>query len=454
VVGFTLIFGRVYCSFICPLGALQDLMAYVRGKIKKLRFGYEGPWTKTRFGILVPVVLILLGGSTLGFVLLDPYSLFGRIMTQLARPLVVAANNTLSFALARMEIYAIPPVENGGLHVFSFGFTLGFFILILWMSLSYGRLYCNTVCPVGTLLGILAKVSLIKIGIQEKDCTGCKRCEKVCKASCIHSETGSVDETRCVACFNCLSVCPTSAMTYRWGFSRRKTPVKTDPSKRAFLGQAALCFLSGASVLAAPKPTEFYKDSTLPVPVSRPISPPGSKSLNHFMARCTACHLCIAACPTQVLQPAFLEYGLTGLMLPRMDYQKSFCNFDCTVCTKVCPSGALLEQTLESKKQIQLGRAKFIQGNCVVYTHKTDCGACAEHCPTQAVNMVQDPEVGLRAPKIDESLCVGCGACEFACPTKPHKSIYVESNPIHLVAKKPKEEKILESVDHKSDFPF
>jgi ferredoxin len=154
------------------------------------------------------------------------------------------------------------------------------------------------------------------------------------------------------------------------------------------------------------------------------------------------------------LQPSFLEYGLLGIMQPRMDYLSSFCNYDCKICTEVCPSGAIISNDLESKKSIQMGKAIFIKDNCVVYTQKTDCGACAEHCPTKAVKMELDLEVNKKAPKVTDEICVGCGACEFACPTIPYKAIYVDGNAIHQKAQKPKEEKIDEEIDYKEEFPF
>jgi ferredoxin len=137
-----------------------------------------------------------------------------------------------------------------------------------------------------------------------------------------------------------------------------------------------------------------------------------------------------------------------------MDYSKSFCNYDCVICSDVCPTGAILTQETETKRLIQIGKAKFVKDNCVVYSQKTDCGACAEHCPTKAVKMEIDPEVNLKAPVLDEEICIGCGACEHACPTKPYKSIYVEGNSVHQIAKKPKTEKLEEKIDLKEEFPF
>jgi NAD-dependent dihydropyrimidine dehydrogenase PreA subunit len=135
-----------------------------------------------------------------------------------------------------------------------------------------------------------------------------------------------------------------------------------------------------------------------------------------------------------------------------MDYTTSYCNFDCVICGEVCPNGAILPVKLEKKKLTQLGQAKFIKDNCIVYTEKTDCGACSEHCPTKAVIMV--PFEGIRAPEVHDECCIGCGACEYACPVRPYKAIYVETNSVHQTAKKKEEVKIEKKVNYKEDFPF
>ena len=300
----------------------------------------------------------------------------------------------------------------------------------------------------------LSRFSIFKIKFDQSQCINCKACEKVCKANCLDLENNHIDFSRCVACYNCLEVCPTAAVEYQSGLQKSKAEtILQDSKKRDFMMQTlAFLFASGASSAGA-GPIEIYRDSTVPILRNNAVSPPGSGSLENLMNNCTACHLCVSACPTQVLQPAFLEYGLLGIMQPRMDFKTSFCDYKCVVCTTVCPSGAILEQSVESKKLLQVGKARFVRKNCVVYTQQTDCGACAEHCPTKAVRMVFDKEVNLRAPKVDESICVGCGACEYACPTKPYKAIYVESNPVHLTAKKPQEEKI-EEVSPTESFPF
>ena len=165
-----------------------------------------------------------------------------------------------------------------------------------------------------------------------------------------------------------------------------------------------------------------------------PISPPGSLGHAHLERHCTACHLCVSKCPSHVLKPAFTEYGLAGMMQPMMYFDKGFCNFDCTVCSDVCPNGAILPLTVEQKHLTQVGRVIFVEDFCIVHTDGTSCGACSEHCPTQAVSMIPYRE-GLTIPHTDPDICVGCGGCEYVCPAVPHKAIYVEGEEIHLQAK-------------------
>ena len=135
-----------------------------------------------------------------------------------------------------------------------------------------------------------------------------------------------------------------------------------------------------------------------------------------------------------MLKPAFMDYGLGGMMQPKMDFGHGFCNFDCTVCSEVCPNGALLPLTKEEKHKLQMGRVVFVRENCIVNTDETSCGACSEHCPTQAVTMIPYKN-GLTIPSVNPDICVGCGGCEYVCPVRPFRAIYIEGNPVYQEAK-------------------
>jgi len=456
VIGLTLLTGRSYCSFLCPLGIMQDAISRIGGMLKKRfrRYGYKKPWTFLRYFILVMTAGIMLLGGVYVLTILDPYSIFGRFMTFFGKPVALFINNQLASLLGRFDIYTLYRVDIKAFELAAYFVPAAFLLLVGILSLSYGRLYCNTVCPVGTFLGLLSKVSLFRIRFDEDKCTRCGKCALTCKSSCIDFLNKHVDISRCVDCFNCLDSCAENAISY--GPVRLKRKVRkaeeTDSSRRNFIAGSVLLLTGATQVIRAqegvtPVPV---KDSTVREDRLYPVSPPGSVSIESFISRCTACSLCISACPTSVLQPSVSEYGFASIMQPRMDYHSGFCNYDCTRCTEVCPTGAIMPLMIEAKKLTQIGKAVFIRDNCVVYTEGTACGACSEHCPTKACHMVPY-EGNLLIPEIIDDICIGCGACEYACPTKPYKAIFVDGNPVHEAASKPEVEEVEKALD---DFPF
>jgi ferredoxin len=461
VIILTLIFGRLYCSSICPLGTLQDIISYIKRKFtkrKKVLFRYSKPKNLLRYSILGLTVLVILSGSSFMLSLLDPFSNFGKIFHNLFKPVIVGINNFLAQIFTLLNVYFFYPVKIDPFNWIVAGFALAFFSLVFIMSWRKGRLYCNTVCPVGTLLGFISRYSLFRIRLDKTACTSCGKCAVVCKAGCIDVREKELDFSRCVGCMNCLIPCPDNGVKFSPAWKKEEVQIREfDPSKRNFLVRSGMMFAGFMGLAKYGIPQDTIRPGevipgTVPIFREHPVTPPGSQGRERFNSLCTACHLCVSSCPTHVLQPSYFEYGLQGLMQPKMDFYTNYCNFECTICTEICPSGALLPLALEEKKLSQLGKSNFVKENCVVYTRKTDRGACSEHCPTKAVKMV--PYEGhLMIPEVHNEVCVGCGACEHACPTEP-KSIYINGNPVHLVAEKPKEEEIKEKVDYKEDFPF
>jgi len=450
----TFFFGRVYCSFLCPLGVLQDIIHFFTKRFKKRKvYKFAKAKNLLRYSLLILVIAFLLFGSIFFLNLLDPYSMFGKIASNLLRPIYYLGNNIAAGIVESMGSYALFPVKMKSYSWLSIAYSISILSLIIWMTYKYGRLYCNTLCPVGAFLGFISKYSIFKISLNESLCNSCGACGSKCKAQCIDTKNKKVDFTRCVGCMNCLTACPSSGVVFSRKSKQETEPLPIKPinERRNFIKSSALVPL-GIVGLAKHGMAEEIKEGMIPVVKEYHVIPPGALSIKHFTNQCTACHLCVSACPTKVIQPSFLEFGLSNMMQPYMDFHTNFCNFECVICSEVCPTGAILPIQLEEKKLTQLGISKFIKENCVVYTDETACGACSEHCPTKAVDMVYYKDK-LNIPEVNEDICIGCGACEYACPTTP-KSIYVDGNPIHVLAEKPVEEKIETQVSPEDDFPF
>ena len=450
----TALFGRVYCSAICPLGILQDIFSGISKKLHLIkRYKYKKAMDYLRYPLLGLTILFILFGSLFVLNLLDPYSSYGRIFSDMVRPGLIVGNNWVAGLFERFNLYSVSR-ENLALFTWNTVFIPAVSLaLIIWLSLYFGRLYCNTVCPVGTLLGLLSRISLFKIRMDASTCTKCGKCSFACKSSCINVKTLKIDFSRCVACYNCISVCPENSIRYGILKHEGKKEILTVTSKREFVRKTLLygIALAGISKKSFAVEKKERPAGKIVNKINHPVSPPGSISLAHFNDRCTSCHLCVTVCPTSVLQPSFLEYGFTGMMQPFMDYSVEYCNNECTKCGEVCPTGAIMPLTVADKKLEQIGQVIFIKEKCIVYTDNTACGSCSEHCPTQAVKMVPYKN-GITIPETDKDICIGCGACEFACPVKPYTSIYVDGQAVHQVAKAPKQEEL--KVEEGDAFPF
>jgi len=464
VILLTALMGRFYCSSICPLGIMQDVFNSIAKKFsrKKRFFKYNVSFVKTRFTILSLTVLGILFGISLVTVLFDPYSNAGRIFNYILKPIIVLGNNSFAVFMQEKGNFSFKIIESINTSIFIVIYSIVLLLIVAYFSYKRGRIICNVICPVGTLLGMISKKSVLKIQLDKNSCTKCGKCAGICKSECIDIKTQSIDYTRCVVCFNCLPVCNDNAINFSLTKSNKAPTILEKESKIDRRSALSALFVISASTSALAQ--NIYQSSLKTVAQNtgklsfslkkNPVSPPGSQSLKHFNSLCTACGLCISACPTNVLQPAIKEYGLFGLMQPHMDYVNAgFCNYDCNRCGNICPTGAILPLSIEDKKLTQIGKAVFVQSNCVVYRDETACGACSEHCPTKAVDMVPYKN-GLVIPKVNQDICIGCGACEHPCPVDyPHKAIYVEGNQIHQVALKPKEQKS-EYKEQEEDFPF
>ncbi len=430
----TFVFGRIYCSVICPLGILQDMIAHLRPKKNRYSYSPERRWL--RYGVMVVFIALMVAGFGSIAALLAPYSAFGRIAQSLLQPIYLSANNILASIAEHYNSYAFYEVDvwlRGGLTLAVALATLAVVGFLAWRS---GRTYCNTICPVGSLLSLMARHSWLRMTINTDVCGNCGKCERNCKASAIDFRSHTIDASRCVVCGKCQNVCSKDAIEYIHPV-KAKTKADSQPQegRRAFLVGAALATTSAALAQEKKKVDgglAIIEDKQRPQR-NTPILPPGSQSARHFAQHCTACQLCVSACPNGILHPST---DLKTLMQPVMDFDRGYCRPECNRCSQVCPTGAIRPITVAVKSATHIGHAVWVKKNCVVLTDDVHCGNCARHCPTGAIMMVpSDPnnERSPRIPSIDENKCIGCGACEHLCPARPFSAIYVEGHEMQRI---------------------
>lgn len=482
----TLLFGRVYCSMICPLGILMDLVIGLKNRFRKFRniplmrsplvqyyadhksisIGFRKKhnvriFSLIKYSILILFILAFLSNAIFLVGLLDPFSLTGKIIVNLFKPVYI-----LDFNVERLPMVL---------------FILVVFSVLVFLSWFKDRWYCNVICPVGTLLGLISKFSLFRLRINLSRCTKCGTCLQACKAGCIHPDDYHIEAERCVCCFDCIDVCaeggagvkimnPGSIISElkvnarqngnghgfemlagsdrnvdrkrKWTSSPQLSQTKNEAgnlSRRRFIGT----FLTGVSGILFthrslsenPETKNSVEGKNTRVALkATPVIPPGSWEITRFTGLCSSCHLCISECQSGVLQPAFLEYGLQGIFQPRMDFQSGYCLSDCIRCSEVCPTDAIQLIDLNIKKRLKIGSSVFIRNLCLVQTERRPCGMCAAACRQKAIRLV--PWLGnLLIPEVDDLKCTGCGACELVCPVRPHRAIMVDALTEHQLLK-------------------
>lgn len=437
----TLLMGRVYCSVICPMGVFQDIVSWISGrrKGKKFRFSYSPEKKWLRYGILTLFIVAFVAGIGSLVALLAPYSSYGRIASNIFAPIYRLGNNLLACIAEHYESYAFYQTDVWIKSLPTFIIAVAIFVIVAILAWKNGRTYCNTICPVGTVLGFFSRFSLFRPVIDTSKCVNCSLCSRQCKAACIDFKNHKIDYSRCVACMDCLGACKHGAIH----FQKRKKTVKVSSDKRLVVDESRRSFLTTTAVVATAAAMNaqekkvdgglaVIEDKKVPVRAT-PIVPPGAWSISNFTQHCTACQLCVSTCPNNVLRPSA---DLKTLMQPEMSYERGYCRPECVACSAVCPAGAIKPITVAEKSSTRIGHAVWVKKNCVPLTDGVECGNCARHCPSGAILMVHsdaNDENSVKIPVVNVERCIGCGACENLCPARPFSAIYVEGHTMHSI---------------------
>ncbi len=415
LIGLTLLFGRFFCGYICPLGTLLDLFDKLLGTkrphfVERLRV--------VKFYLLIIVVIASLTGANLIY-LFDPLVILTRTYTILFYPLFILLTN-LSLDLMRPLADHQGWIKLAYLH-YSHSFfymsviTALIFLGIATLNLITPRFWCRYLCPLGALLSLFSRFGIFKRVVDNR-CSDCQKCKEMCPMEAIGDDPRKVKTRECLQCRTCRLICPKEAISFKAAFSPFRDDIRTATgiTRRGFLYS-----LSGglaSSFLLFNSPLKRKRNDTL-------IRPPGAIPEEEFLNSCVRCSECMKVCITNTLQPSLLEGGLEGLWTPRLDLRFAACEQTCNLCGKVCPTQAIRDLDLEEKKHAKIGTAMILKEKCLVWEQDKVCLICDEQCPYNAI--VFETVEGFRRPFVIERKCNGCGFCELKCPVEGGSAIVV-----------------------------
>jgi len=437
----TVLLGRVFCGFLCPFGTIHHMAGAIRPALRGQRMmeaNSKTPSQRIKYFVLLAFILsAVLGLNYTG--LLDPISLLFRSLALAILPGLGVGLKELFDTLAHSDIKLLNYISYGAEEfvspVFGFGYPayktawlIGLvFLVLVFLNRVRPRFWCRTLCPLGALLGIFSRFSLLRLEQDNEKCTNCNLCLKNCQGAASPKPDRMWENAECVSCFSCFDACPEDAIAFRFRWPAG-TSTKPDIGRRAVLGSLsagiALPFLGRLD-------GQIHRVSD-----PRLIRPPGSLPEKEFLKLCQRCGLCMKACPTNAINPTLTEAGMAGFWTPNLIMVSGYCEYSCTLCGSVCPTGAIREISGKEKtgKPVRIGSAYVDRGRCLPWSGNVPCIMCEEVCPTspKAVylekSMVVRPNgerLEVQLPYVDLKQCVGCGICENKCPVKGRPAIRV-----------------------------
>ena len=431
----TVFLGRVFCGWVCPLGTLNNMV----GSIKKRRLSTSTVnWYRFKYYVLIFLLVSSLFSLQLTGIA-DPISLLIRSFSLAVYPLVSYATSATFDAFYNANI---PFLVNVSEFIYSIlkkiflpfqqpfylqsAFVGFLFLLILGLNLVERRFWCKYLCPLGGLLGIFSRYAFLRRSVSE-DCNDCGACARACQGSATPDREERWKNTECIYCMDCDDLCPRNAVHF--GFLKKQPVAGMDLGKRRVIGSILTGLIAVPLMRITPLARAGVSDPKL-------IRPPGSLEEKEFLRRCVKCGECMKVCITNGLQPTLLEAGLEGIWSPVLVPRIGYCEYRCTLCGQVCPTGAIKRLEIPEKNKVKIGLAMIDKGRCLPHAHATPCIVCEEVCPTPKkaiwfeqvmVRNREGKERILKLPRVDLKLCIGCGLCETKCPVLGQPAIYVTS---------------------------
>ncbi len=439
----TLFLGRIFCGFICPLGTIHHLVSWVKPALRgerMVRANEKSPGQRIKYFLLITVLVgAVIGTNFAG--LLDPISMLFRSVALAILPGIgtglrevfgwMAGSNLKILNLMAYAEVLLSPVFGYTYKAFQTAWLIGLiFLVILYLNRIRPRFWCRVLCPLGALLGLFSRFTILKLEKYGERCTGCHACTRSCQGAAEPEPGRKWESAECLMCFNCVDSCPEEALAFRFKLSSPMLNKKPDMGRRAVLAG----ILAGISIPLLGRLDGLVHTVSDP----RLIRPPGSLPEEEFLTLCQRCGLCMKVCPTNVINPTLAEAGMAGFWTPHLVMTQGYCEYTCTLCGGVCPSGAIAEFSATDKieRPIKIGSAYIDRGRCLPWSGNGPCIVCEEHCPTspKAIYFRKDAVPGpdgkqsqVQLPYVDLRRCVGCGICEFKCPVKGRPAIRVIS---------------------------
>jgi len=416
----TIFLGRVFCGWVCPFGALHHFFSWLfrpKGRERRIEANrYRRYFAVKYYALAAFLVLAAFGVTQIG--LLDPIGLLTRSLAASLMPACAVATGG----------YGLPA------RTFLRGWLLGgILVTLLLLNAVIPRFFCRVLCPLGALLGVVSRLGIFQVYRSEAKCIHCDRCAANCQGA--SDPQAKPRRSECLVCMSCREICPTDAISFRAVPPDRDAVVGPDVSRRRILGAGVV------AALGFPLLRSAARTDRLPRPGL--IRPPGAEPEDDFLGKCVKCGECMKVCPTNVIQPALFEAGIEGVWTPIMVNRTGYCAYNCALCGRVCPTGAIREFSLDEKLgrgdfsgPIKIGTAFVDKSRCLPWAMNTPCIVCEEMCPVspkaiylQRAEVVNSAgkRVVVQRPVVDPARCTGCGICEHNCPVYDKRAIRVSS---------------------------